>query len=109
MGEGLGGGDAAQLIGDRLVDTVEICQDLVVPKPQNAITLVLQELGSRAFPARRATVLATIDFHDQPGLVAHKVRNVAAERHLAAELVAFDSMRAQYLPDSAFRLGHVAP
>jgi hypothetical protein len=24
-GEGLGGGDAAQLLGDRLLDTVEIC------------------------------------------------------------------------------------
>jgi hypothetical protein len=48
------------------MDAVEICQDLVVPKPQDAISLVLQELGSLGFPARRAIVLATIDFHDQP-------------------------------------------
>jgi hypothetical protein len=31
MGEGLGGGDAAQLVGYRLMNAVGICQDLVVP------------------------------------------------------------------------------
>jgi hypothetical protein len=52
MGEGRVGGDAAQLVGDSEMDAVEICQDLVVPKPQNAIALVLQELGSLGFAAR---------------------------------------------------------
>jgi hypothetical protein len=33
------------------MDAIEICQDLVVPKPQNAIALLLQELGSPGFPA----------------------------------------------------------
>src|SRR6516162_6217733 len=51
-GGGQGGGDAAQLVGDSEMDAVEICQDLVVPKPQNAIALVLQELGSLGFAAR---------------------------------------------------------
>jgi hypothetical protein len=32
MGEGLGGGDAAEFVGDRLMDAIEICEDLVVPK-----------------------------------------------------------------------------
>jgi hypothetical protein len=36
-GPWVGGGDAAQLVGDRLMDAVEIYQRLVVPKPQNAI------------------------------------------------------------------------
>jgi hypothetical protein len=53
MGEGLGGGgDAAQLLGDSLMDTVEICQDLGVPKPQNAIAFILQEPGTLGFPQR---------------------------------------------------------
>src|SRR6266478_174046 len=82
MGEGLGGGDAAQLLGDRLMDAVEICQDFVVPKPQKAIALVLQEPASLGLPRRRAIVLAAVDFHDQSGLVAHKIGNVAADRHL---------------------------
>jgi hypothetical protein len=33
MGEGLGGGDAAELGGDRRMHAVEIFQDLVVPEP----------------------------------------------------------------------------
>ena len=72
MGEGLGGGEAAQLVGDRLMDAVEICQDLVVPKPQNAIAFVLQEPTSLGFPRRRAIALAAVDFHDQAGLVHTK-------------------------------------
>jgi hypothetical protein len=38
----------------------------------------LQELGSLGFPAGRAIVLATVDFHDQPDLVANKIGNVRA-------------------------------
>jgi hypothetical protein len=54
-------------------------------------------------------VLAAVDFHDQAGLVAHKVGDLAADRHLAAELATPHSMQAQYLPDPLFRLGHVLP
>jgi hypothetical protein len=114
MGEGLGGGDAAQLLGDRLMDAVEICQDFVVPKPQNAIALVTQVPASLGLPRRRAIVLAPVDFHDQaspPGTQsrAHKIGNVAADRHLAAELVPRHLMGAQDLPDTPLRLRHVPP
>jgi hypothetical protein len=54
------------------MDPVEICQHLVVPKPQNEIAFVLQEPTSLGLRRRRATVLAAVDFHDQPGLVTHK-------------------------------------
>ena len=33
-------------------------------------------------------MLAAINFHDQTGLVTREIRNVAADRHLPAELVA---------------------
>src|SRR4029077_237959 len=45
-----------------------------------------QLVGSLGFPRRQGIVLAAVDFHDQAGLVAHKVGDVAADRHLAAEL-----------------------
>src|SRR5215831_15870280 len=77
------------------MDAVEICHDLAVPKSQNAIALVLQELGPLGLPARRAIVLTAINFHDQPSLVANKIGNVAADRHLAAELVPFHLARAR--------------
>jgi hypothetical protein len=80
MGEGLGGGDTAQLTDDRLMDAVEVYQDLVVPKPQKAIAFVLQEPISFSLLRRRSIVLAAVDFHDQPGLVAYKIGNVAANR-----------------------------
>jgi hypothetical protein len=94
MGEGLGRGDAAQLAGDRLIDAVEICEDLVVPKPQNAIAFVPQEPAPFAVPRRRGIVLAAVDFYDQPGPPGtqsrkRKVGNAAADWHLAAELIPF--------------------
>ena len=54
MGEGLGGGEAAQLLSDRLMDAIDICQDFVVPKPQDPISLILQEPTSLGLPGRRA-------------------------------------------------------
>ena len=91
------------------MDAIEICQDLIVPKPQNAIALIFQEFISLYFARRGAIMLAAVDFHDQPGLVARKVDNVAADRHLAAELVPVHLMRTQYPPDPPFRLGHALP
>ena len=88
--QGLGGGDAAQLVGDRLMDPVEICQDLVVLKPRDATAFVLQETTSLGFQRRRAILLAGVNFHDQPRLVAHKIGNGATDRHLAAELVSLE-------------------
>jgi hypothetical protein len=73
MGEGLGGGDAAQLVSDRPMDAVELCQDLVVPKPQNAMAFVLPEPTWLSLLRRRATVLAAIDFRDYRAPSAHKV------------------------------------
>jgi len=52
-------------------------------------------------------MLTAIDFHDHPGLVAYEVANVAADRHLASELVSLHLLRAQCLPDPPLRIGHV--
>jgi hypothetical protein len=72
------------------MDTLGIWQDLVVPKPQNAIAFVLQEATSLDFPWRRAIVLAAVDFNDQPSLVTDKIDDVAPERHLTAEPMSLD-------------------
>ena len=53
----------------------QFCQDLVVPKAQNAIAFLLQEITSLGFRQRGALMLASVDFHDQPGLVAREVGN----------------------------------
>jgi hypothetical protein len=69
----------------------------------------LQELTSLGFAWQQGIVLAAVDLHDQPGLVAHKLDNIAADWCLAAELATSHSMQAQYLPDPPFCLGHVSP
>src|SRR5271163_2656800 len=90
-----------------MMDTVEIIQDLVVPQPENAIALVLQELGSLGFPVRQVIVLATIDLHDQSRIMTNKIGNVSADQHLAAELLRFYLTQAQYMPDLLLCLGHI--
>ena len=102
-GEGLGGGDAGQLVGDCLMEAVWICRDLVVPKPQNAIAFVLQEPTSRGderlcWPPSISTINR---------VSWHKIGNIAADRHLATELVSLQFMRTQHLPDPPFRLESV--
>ena len=109
MGEGLGGGDAAQLLGDYRMNTVEICQHLVVPEPQNAIALVLEKRASLGLARRRAIVLTAVDFHNQPGIVAYEIGDVAANGYLAPEFVSVHLLRAQYQPDAPFRFGHISP
>jgi hypothetical protein len=89
------------------MDAVEICQDLVVPESEDAIAFALQEPASLGLPWRRAIVLTAVDFEDQPGLVAHEIGDVAAQRYLAPELVPLRLMRAQYSPDPPFRVSHV--
>ena len=109
MGEGLGGGEAGQLLGDYRMNTAEICQHLVVPEPQNAIALVLDERTSLGFLRRRSIVLTAVNFHDDSGLMACEVGYVAADRHLASEFVSLHLLRAEYLPDPTFRGGHISP
>jgi hypothetical protein len=81
MGEGSGGGDATERVDDYAVHAFKIFQDLIVPKPQNAIALALQKRSPLGFSQRRAIMLATIDFYNQPDLVAHKICNITADRY----------------------------
>ena len=69
----MGGGEAAQLLSDRLMDAVDICQDFVIPKPQNAISLVLQEPTSLGLAGRQAVVLPPSISTINRAPLAHKV------------------------------------
>jgi hypothetical protein len=52
-------------------------------------------------------VLSAVDFHDQPGLVADEIGNLATDRYLATELEPVDLTQAQYLSEFPFRLSHI--
>jgi hypothetical protein len=50
-------------------------------------------------PGSPAIVLAAVASHDQPCVVAHKIGKIAAELHLATELVSLRLTRAQDSPE----------
>ena len=50
-------------------------------------------------PGSPAIVLAAVASHDQPCVVAHKIGKIAAELHLATELVSLRLTRAQGSPE----------
>ena len=84
----MGGGELMQRGEERSMDAFEIFQNLVVPKSQNSIALVLQKQTPLRLVGRRTIVMAAVDLHDQPGFVADKVGDVWADRDLTAELMA---------------------
>jgi hypothetical protein len=81
-GEGLGGGDPVEIFGDHRVHALRIVQNLVVPEPQDAVPLALQEPS-----AARLLMLAAIDLDDRSRLVAGEAGNEPADRHLTAKPV----------------------
>jgi hypothetical protein len=64
MGEGLGGGGPIQCADDYVVDTGQIGRDIVVPEPQDPITLVLQERGPLDLLLWGRIMLPAVGFYD---------------------------------------------
>jgi hypothetical protein len=52
-------------------------------------------------------VLSSIHLHDQPGLEADEVQDIAAERYLALEFQARELPVSQRLPQQVFRLRRI--
>ena len=75
MGEGMGGGDPVQSVGDGRVHTLAIAQHLVVPEPQHAVPLGFEEPRTGCFRLGRGIMLPTIDLDDQSRLMADKVKS----------------------------------
>jgi hypothetical protein len=76
-----------QMLNDRRVHALPICQDLMVPEPQNSIAFVSEKAAAFHIRRRQGVVLAAIDFDNQARFVTDKISNVASERHLTAESV----------------------
>ena len=78
--------------------TVAICENVVVPKPQNCEAGLLEELS--ALRVKCSRMLAAVEFHDQLSLKAYEVQNVIGKRVLPPELAIFNLPAAQTLPKS---------
>jgi hypothetical protein len=105
MGEGWEG-VPAQLGGNRRVHAFGVRQHLVIPEPEDPVTLLLQEMVALRF-LLRAGVLTAVDFDNQARVVANEIDNVTPERHLRAKSMSIDLARSQEPPHPSFRIGHI--
>ena len=78
------------VLNDHGVHALGIFQDFIIPEAYDPITFALQEPAPVGFLLRQRIMLAAIDLDNQAGFVTDKICNVAAERHLTAELVSLD-------------------
>ncbi len=72
-------------------DTVDIANDVVIPKPQNFEIAVVQIRVSRRIATKvwRHGVLAAIDFDHQTRRIADKIDNELINRRLPTEMKTF--------------------
>lgn len=86
----------------------EIVHHIAVPKAQDAKALQVEPCGSRLV-ARAFEMLAAVHLYHQAMLQAAEVRDVAAERELAAEFRIQQASVSQAPPEFTFRFGLLAP
>jgi Cys-tRNA synthase (O-phospho-L-seryl-tRNA:Cys-tRNA synthase) len=73
---------------DCLQHPVHIARQLVIPKPDDTITRLLDRGCSLLVIRSGVGMLAAIDFHYEALTAANKVANIARDRQLPAELEA---------------------
>src|SRR6266851_1535032 len=108
-GGGSGWGDLrGKVRGDDVEDALDIAKHLVVPKSQDVKSLSLQPSCSRIVFNDATRVLPAIDFDDEPSGKAREIDNVRTDRHLPAESMAIDLLKAKRRPQALFRLSRIA-
>src|SRR6516225_12459380 len=85
-----------EIFGDCRAHTLRIVQHLVVPEPQHAVPLALQEPSAAGFLLGGGVMLAAVDLDDQFRFVADKVCNEPSDRHLTAKPAALGLPRPQH-------------
>jgi len=88
---------------------VQLTQDGVVPEAQDAKAGLLQDFGSGGIICGLVGMLPAIQLHDQFGLEAGEVGEIAVDRDLSAELEAVELPVPQAEPKPSFGLGPVTP
>jgi len=73
------------LFHDALQHPVHIRHDLVIPKPQDQETGVLQNPRPLGVARGLFGMLTTIDFNNQPSFFTQKIRDKPADRDLPAK------------------------
>jgi hypothetical protein len=96
----------AQRDVDHHPDTIGIAKHLIVPKAENAITLILDHLSPTLI--RPFAVLASIDFDDELGPMASKIGDEVSDRYLPPEMVTAEAI-AQHSPKRSLGIRRIIP
>jgi len=86
---GAGGGHVIQSSRYHIKDTFEVIHDLIVPEPDHAKSMRLQEARALCIIFRIAGVLTAIDFDDQFPLPRYEVADELSNWKLPVETDAF--------------------
>ena len=84
----------------------DISQNLVIPKAEDAATMVDEPLISNRVPRVRS-MLTAVDFDDEPSFSANKIDDVRTDWLLPDELEATQCARAEVLPQPLLRESRV--
>jgi hypothetical protein len=98
-------------VHDRLQDTVDIRQYLIVPKSEYSIIPFLDSPAAK--PASRSRlplgVLSAVELNHQLALFAAEVRDEITNRQLAAESQSNETSRAETMPQRQFGISLLVP
>jgi len=81
---------------------LDIIQDFVIPKPQDAVAQSFQMLGSGRVLFFLIGMLPAVGFYDELRLETGEVNDVRFDRQLASELEASQSAISQATPQQSF-------
>ena len=83
-----GGRRRFQSLVDRLQNTIDIFQNLIIPEAQHAIALRVEIRVTRCISGqmRCLIMLPAVDLNDEPCLVASKICEIRSDRCLATEM-----------------------
>jgi hypothetical protein len=90
-----------------LQHSLEIAQNLVVPKPQNRKSLSAQPAVAPGVIIQRIGMLTTVRLNDAAGFKTNKIDDIWPQWLLTAELVALKSVRPQMAPQESLVLGGI--
>jgi len=79
-----------QILGNQFGYGVYVFQHVVVPKSENAKTLIAQPSIALGIIIRLLSVLSSVDLNHQSHFQTHKIDNIPSQRLLSAKFEPFD-------------------
>jgi hypothetical protein len=89
--------------------TVDIGQDIIVPKAQHDVAERSQFGGAPRICIARHRMLSAVHLNDQPRRLTAKIHDIALQRHLTAKLQPIQPSIAQAKPKLPLGIGLIPP